>query len=226
MTRSRRSVELRRDEILASTTETVDRIGLEATRVTDVAKALNVSSALIFYHFGTKDALDRRGVRVRRRARPGSGSTRPPAPSTDPVDTPAPGAGVPTVPTGAAKGWRIWIDAWALAQRRSRGSGRCSGGWSSAGARCCAPIIDDGRRRRIVHLCRPGSATVARVSVAHRRVCRWRRWSTARSPGRELRRYGWPRRSARGARHRRQAAALSRPIARTPPPRAVSQERD
>jgi len=50
-------VELRRDEILASTTETVDRIGLEATRVTDVAKALNVSPALIFYHFGTKDAL-------------------------------------------------------------------------------------------------------------------------------------------------------------------------
>ena len=113
--RSRRSVELRRDEILASTTETVDRIGLEATRVTDVAKALNVSTALIFYHFGTKDALvaeafayavERDLARLDKATNAG----------TDPIDK-LRRALRSYGPTGPAKGWRIWIDAWALAQR-------------------------------------------------------------------------------------------------------------
>jgi len=113
--RSRRSVELRRDEILESTTETVDRIGLEATRVTDVAKALNVSPALIFYHFGTKDALvaeafayavERDLARLDKATNAG----------TDPVDK-LRRALRSYGPTGPAKGWRIWIDAWALAQR-------------------------------------------------------------------------------------------------------------
>jgi AcrR family transcriptional regulator len=113
--RSRRSVELRRDEILASTTETVDRIGLEATRVTDVAKAMNVSPALIFYHFGTKDALvaeafayavERDLARLDKATHAGK----------DPVDK-LRRALRSYGPTGAAKGWRIWIDAWALAQR-------------------------------------------------------------------------------------------------------------
>jgi AcrR family transcriptional regulator len=115
VTRSRRSVELRRDEILASTTETVDRIGLEATRVTDVAKALGVSPGLIFYHFGTKDALvaeafafavERDLTRLDKATSAG----------TDPVDK-LRRALRSYGPTGAAKGWRIWIDAWALAQR-------------------------------------------------------------------------------------------------------------
>ena len=108
-------MELRRDEILASTTETVDRIGLEATRVTDVAKALNVSPALIFYHFGTKDtlvaeafayAVERDLARLDKAAAAG----------TDPVDK-LRRALRSYGPTGPAKGWRIWIDAWALAQR-------------------------------------------------------------------------------------------------------------
>ena len=55
--RARRGVEVRREEILAATTELLDRIGLAATRVADVAEALGVSPALVFYHFGTKDAL-------------------------------------------------------------------------------------------------------------------------------------------------------------------------
>ena len=115
VTRSRRSVELRRDEILASTTETVDRIGLEATRVTDVAKALNVSTALIFYHFGTKDALVAEAFAYaveRDLAR----LDRATAAGTDPIDK-VRRALRSYGPTGAAKGWRIWIDAWALAQR-------------------------------------------------------------------------------------------------------------
>ncbi len=115
MTRSRRSVELRRDEILASTTETLDRIGLEATRVTDVAKALNVSPALIFYHFGTKDALvaDAFAYAVERDLARLDQAT---AAGTDPVDQ-LRRALRSYGPTGQALGWRIWIDAWALAQR-------------------------------------------------------------------------------------------------------------
>jgi AcrR family transcriptional regulator len=108
-------VELRRDEILASTTETVDRIGLEATRVTDVAKALNVSPALIFYHFGTKDALvaEAFAYAVERDLTRLDKAT---AAGTDPVDK-LRRALRSYGPTGPAKGWRIWIDAWALAQR-------------------------------------------------------------------------------------------------------------
>jgi AcrR family transcriptional regulator len=108
-------VELRRDEILASTTETVDRIGLEATRVTDVAKALNVSPALIFYHFGTKDTLvaEAFAYAVERDLTRLDKAT---AAGTDPVDK-LRRALRSYGPTGPAKGWRIWIDAWALAQR-------------------------------------------------------------------------------------------------------------
>lgn len=115
MTRSRRSVELRRDEILESTTETVDRIGLEATRVTDVAQALDVSPALIFYHFGTKDTLvaEAFAYAVERDLTRLDKAT---ASGTDPVDK-LRRALRSYGPTGPAKGWRIWIDAWALAQR-------------------------------------------------------------------------------------------------------------
>ena len=53
----RRSVDLRREEILTATLEQVDQLGLAATRVADVAQALGVSAGLVFYHFGTKDQL-------------------------------------------------------------------------------------------------------------------------------------------------------------------------
>lgn len=111
----RRSVVDRREEILDATLQQVDRLGLAATRVTDVAHALGVSSALVFYHFGTKDTLlaeafalavqrdlDRLDAVVAR--------------GTDPVDR------LRRVvrmygPVGDAPGWRLWMDAWALAQR-------------------------------------------------------------------------------------------------------------
>ncbi|HSV40404.1 MAG TPA: TetR/AcrR family transcriptional regulator [Nocardioidaceae bacterium] len=115
MTRKRKGVELRRDEILASTAEVVDRIGLAATRVTDVAEALSVSPALIFYHFGTKDELivEAFAYAVERDL---SRLDRAVAKGTDPVDQ-LRRALKSYGPTGPATGWRIWIDAWALAQR-------------------------------------------------------------------------------------------------------------
>jgi AcrR family transcriptional regulator len=116
MTRARRrSVEVRREEILTATIDLVDRLGLSATRVADVAEALDVSPGLVFYHFKTKDALvadafahavERDLARLDAVAASGG----------DPLDR------LRRVlrlygPTGAATGWRLWIDAWALAQR-------------------------------------------------------------------------------------------------------------
>ena len=112
---TRLRVEVRREEILDATLEVVTRLGLAATRVADVAAALGVSPGLVFYHFGTKDALvaeafahavqrdlDRLDAALAR--------------GGDPVDR------LRRVlrlygPTGSAHGWQLWIDAWSLAQR-------------------------------------------------------------------------------------------------------------
>jgi AcrR family transcriptional regulator len=113
--RARRSVEVRREEILSATIDLLDRIGLAATRVTDVADELGISASLVFYHFGTKDALvaDAFARAVERDL------ARLDEASVAGVD---PGDRLRRVlrlygPTGAATGWRLWIDAWALAQR-------------------------------------------------------------------------------------------------------------
>jgi AcrR family transcriptional regulator len=112
---ARRSVDVRREEILAATVEQIEAAGLAQTRVADVAGALGVSPALLFYHFGTKDALlasafehavERDLARLDKAALDG----------VDPLDR------LRRVvrlygPTGDAVGWRLWIDAWALAQR-------------------------------------------------------------------------------------------------------------
>ena len=115
MTRRRKGVESRRDEILQSTTAVLDRLGLAATRVTDVAHALDVSPALIFYHFGTKDELivDAFTYAVERDLARLDAAT---AQGLDPVNR-LRRALRSYGPTGSAEGWRIWIDAWALAQR-------------------------------------------------------------------------------------------------------------
>lgn len=111
----RRRVEVRREEILAATVEHVDRVGLPAVRVADVADVLGISPALVFYHFGTKDgllagaleyAVDQDLQRLERAAQRGS----------EPAERMR--ALVRLYgPTGSARGWRVWIDAWAAAQR-------------------------------------------------------------------------------------------------------------
>jgi AcrR family transcriptional regulator len=115
MSRDRRTVEVRREEMLAATTDLLDRIGLAAIRVADVAKELGVSSGLVFYHFGSKDALvaEAFGYAVDQDLTKLDLAV---ARGSDPVDR------LRRVlrlygPTGSATGWRLWIDAWALAQR-------------------------------------------------------------------------------------------------------------
>ncbi len=112
---ARRGVAVRREEILAATVELIDANGLAQTRVKDVASALGISAGLIFYHFETKDALLAAAFRhavqqdlVRLQQ------------TMDRYDDPVERLRrILTVygPQGRAPGWRVWIDAWALAQR-------------------------------------------------------------------------------------------------------------
>jgi AcrR family transcriptional regulator len=115
---ARRKVEVRREEILAATVTEVQKSGLAHTRVSDIASALGVSPALLFYHFETKDRLlaeafayaaERDLVRLAEVVDgPGSATARlrsvlrlySPVGSTPP-------------------GWTLWVDAWAAALRSS-----------------------------------------------------------------------------------------------------------
>jgi AcrR family transcriptional regulator len=170
-------VEVRREEILSTTVELLDRLGLAAIRVSDVAKELDVSPALVFYHFGTKDDLVAEAFAhavehdLERLARAARGA--------DPVDR------LRRVlrlygPTGRATGWRIWIDAWALAQRepqRRTVLKRMDRKWQDI----LRGVVDDGVTAG-VFTCPDPAASVARLSalvdglsvavVVHRSVTR------------------------------------------------------
>jgi AcrR family transcriptional regulator len=175
--RARRSVEVRREEILSTTVELLDRIGLASTRVADVAVALDVSPALVFYHFGTKDDLVAEAFAhaverdLRRLEKAASGP--------DPVER------LRRVlrlygPTGRATGWRIWIDAWAVAQREPQLRKllkRLDHRWQDI----LRGVVDDGVASG-VFTCPDPAASVARLSalvdglsvaaVVHRSVTR------------------------------------------------------
>ena len=168
---------MRREEILSTTVELLDRLGLAATRVADVAVALDVSPALVFYHFGTKDDLVAEAFAhaverdLRRLDKAASGD--------DPVER------LRRVlrlygPTGRATGWRIWIDAWAVAQRDPhirKVLKRLDHQWQDI----LRGVVDDGVAAG-VFTCPDPEATVARLSamvdglsvaaVVHRTVTR------------------------------------------------------
>ena len=111
----RRRVDVRREEILDAAVAEVTRRGFGLTRVGDVAKALGVSTALVFYHFDSKERLlaaaldhavgrdlDRLGAAM---AQPGTDTQR----LRRILSLYA--------PQGAAPGWTLWVDAWAEALR-------------------------------------------------------------------------------------------------------------
>ncbi len=112
--RTRRRVEVRQEEILLAAIAEVERVGLAAVRISDVAAALGISTGLVFYHFRTKDELVaeaftyavERDLAAMDRAAVRRGSV------LDRVRAVLRVYG----PTGSATGWRLWIDGWALAQ--------------------------------------------------------------------------------------------------------------
>ncbi|MFF4833431.1 TetR/AcrR family transcriptional regulator [Streptomyces sp. NPDC001315] len=115
MARVRLSVAERREELLRAAVEQIEARGVAAVRIADVASVLGVSNALVLYHFSTKEKLvaaafthaaeedlaqlrkllGRRTTAVRRLR----------------------SAVRWYAPTGQAKGWRLWIEGWAVALR-------------------------------------------------------------------------------------------------------------
>ncbi|MFJ9151042.1 TetR/AcrR family transcriptional regulator [Streptomyces sp. NPDC102270] len=115
MARVRLTVAERREELLRAAIEQIETRGVAAVRIADVASALGVSNALVLYHFSTKEKLvaaaftyaaeddlahlrkllGRRTSALRRLR----------------------SAVRWYAPTGQAKGWRLWIEGWAVALR-------------------------------------------------------------------------------------------------------------
>ncbi|WP_329222631.1 TetR family transcriptional regulator C-terminal domain-containing protein [Streptomyces sp. NBC_01485] len=115
MARVRLSVAERRAELLRAAIEQIEARGVAAVRIADVAAALGVSNALVLYHFSTKEQLvadafayaaeddlarlrklvGRRTTALRRLR----------------------SAVRWYAPTGQAKGWRLWIEGWAVSLR-------------------------------------------------------------------------------------------------------------
>ncbi|MEU6086572.1 TetR/AcrR family transcriptional regulator [Streptomyces sp. NPDC047085] len=115
MARVRLSVAERQEELLRAAIEQIEARGVAAVRIADVAAALGVSNALVLYHFSTKEKLvaaafayaaeDDLAHLRRLLGRRTSALRRLRA------------AVRWYAPTGQAKGWRLWIEGWAVALR-------------------------------------------------------------------------------------------------------------
>jgi AcrR family transcriptional regulator len=111
----RKTATARRAEVLDETLTQIRALGMAAVRVADVAEASGVSPALIIYHFGTKENLLSEAL------------VHACAQDLSTVDSVVGGPGSPPdrlmaaldwySPTGPARGWTIWIDAWSVALR-------------------------------------------------------------------------------------------------------------
>jgi AcrR family transcriptional regulator len=152
---------VRREEILDATLTVVARDGLAAARVGDVAEVLGVSTGLVFYHFGTKDDLVAEAFAhaVERDLAALAAAVEGAADPEERLRRVLELYG----PTGAAQGWRLWIDAWALAQHQApirEVLRRLDGRWTEA----LREVVEDGVARGRFR-CPDPSATVARVSA-------------------------------------------------------------
>jgi AcrR family transcriptional regulator len=115
MSRTRKDTTVRREEILGAAARQIEKVGVHAVRIADVADALSVSTSLVFYHFQNKEAL--------------IAETFTWAAQRDLDRLAELTSGLPTAsvrlatalnwyaPTGHAKGWRLWIEGWAAALR-------------------------------------------------------------------------------------------------------------
>jgi AcrR family transcriptional regulator len=159
----RRKVEVRREEILLATLEQVEDRGMSSLRVSDVADALGVSTALIFYHFDTKDALlveafEFAVERDLRRLDRQLGRGRNPV---DRLRRVIASYGR----TGASDGWALWFDAWATAIREPvirKALRRLDDRWRAALAETIREGVESGEFD-----CPDPDATLARVGALY-----------------------------------------------------------
>ena len=162
---ARRTVEVRREEILRATVDEVVKRGFAHTRVADVAAALGISTGLVFYHFESKDALLSDGLRVRRRARPRA-ARQGRAAARAARRAGWPGSSRCTARRSTGAGWPLWIDAWSTALRSpemAEVSRQLDVRWKDT----VAAVITAGRRAR-----RDAPATTRRRGLAHHRAAR------------------------------------------------------
>jgi AcrR family transcriptional regulator len=111
---ARRTVDVRREEILRATVDQLAATGFAETRVADVAGALGVSTALVFYHFESKDRLlseafsyaAERDLEQLKRLKGSDAS--PVLRLRKMLSLYGPEGG---------QGWTLWIEAWAAALR-------------------------------------------------------------------------------------------------------------
>jgi AcrR family transcriptional regulator len=144
----RRQADARREEILRAAVDELARRGIAETRVADVAATLDVSPALVFYHFDTKERLlaeafayaAREQLRALERAlKRGTGA----------ADTLLRIVRI-YAPLASAPTWRLWIDAWAASLRMPdmrRVSQRLDVHWKDAVATAIASGVQGGEFR-------------------------------------------------------------------------------
>ncbi|MER5429890.1 TetR/AcrR family transcriptional regulator [Streptomyces sp. NPDC002588] len=115
MARVRLSVAERREELLRAAIEQIEARGVAAVRIADVAATLGVSNALVLYHFSTKEKLVAAAfayaagddlARLRRLLGRRTTALRRLRSAVRWY-----------APTGQAKGWRLWIEGWAVSLR-------------------------------------------------------------------------------------------------------------
>ena len=112
---TRMNAQARRVEVLSETLKQIREKGMAVVRIADVATAMKVSPALIIYHFETKEnllvetlrhAAERDLLKLHRIMREAGSSTERLMAALDWY-----------APTGQARGWQIWVDAWSAAMR-------------------------------------------------------------------------------------------------------------
>ncbi|MBO1329713.1 TetR/AcrR family transcriptional regulator [Streptomyces sp. VRA16 Mangrove soil] len=115
MTRVRLSVAERREELLRAAIEQIEARGVAAVRIADVASALGVSNALVLYHFSTKEKLV--AAAFTHAAEDDLAHLRKLLGRRTTALKRLRAAVRWYAPTGQAKGWRLWIEGWAVALR-------------------------------------------------------------------------------------------------------------
>lgn len=177
---TRKNAQARRVEVLGETLRVIREKGMSALRISDVAEVMDVSPALIIYHFETKEKLlsealthaaERDLLKLGRIMR---------QPGTAPQRLMA--ALEWYAPTGQARGWKIWVDAWSASLRdaaMAKVLGELQAQWTAA----ISGLIEEGVQGGVFTSTDPhGAATrltsfldglAVRSLVHHERISSW-----------------------------------------------------
>ncbi|WP_088285744.1 TetR/AcrR family transcriptional regulator [Kineosporia sp. A_224] len=190
----RRRADVRREEILRAAAVVVSRNGFARTRAADVAEELGVSTALVFYHFETKERLLSEAFAFAAAA------------DLDRLGRAVQARGTCTqrlravlrlyAPAGEAPGWTLDIDAWSEALRTPEiraASQEVDRQWRAAIEQVVRDGVEAGEfscedpaasaLRIAAMLDGLAVATQVRVSVRRAQAARWAAESAAREVG-------------------------------------------